>query len=128
MLAGESGSGKYLVGRVHVHVILLGVHREIFETRGYGIVVIRDLDRVVDDVAGMGDPLSPDHELVVDAVAKGVGHATVPAREPDTALDGSCQALYLLLCDSTHRPDRDYQKGASTGPDKNRRERCRARG
>ena len=45
-----------------------------------------DVDAVVDDVAGMGDPLSPAHELVLDRLAKGVAHAAVIAGEADPAL------------------------------------------
>ena len=40
---------------------------------------------VVDDVAGMGDPLAAAHELVVDAVAEGVAHAAVIAGEANPA-------------------------------------------
>ena len=44
-----------------------------------------DVDLVVDDVAGMRDPLAAAQELVVDRVAERVAHAAVMAGEPDAA-------------------------------------------
>src|SRR5215216_2563642 len=109
VLSRERCRRKDLVGGVDVHVVLLGVHLEVFEARRYGIFVIYDVDFVVDDFAGMGDPLASHHELVVDAVAERVGHAAVPACEPDPALHSTAQTLLLLVRDLPHRPDRDYE-------------------
>ena len=44
-----------------------------------------DVDAVVDDVAGMGDPLAAAHELVFDRLAEGVAHAAVIAGKADAA-------------------------------------------
>src|SRR5215210_1370208 len=109
VLSGEGGGREDLVGRVDVHVVLLGVHLKVFETGGYGVFVVYDVDFVVDNVAGMGHPLAPDHELVVYALAERVGHAAVPAGESDPALYGPAQSLLLLVCYGSHGPDRDYE-------------------
>src|SRR5215203_2648558 len=85
------------------------MHAEVFQARGYGVFVVYDIDLVVDDLAGVGHPTAPHHELVVDAVAERVGHAPMPAGEPDPALYGPTQALLLLVRDLPHRPDRDYE-------------------
>ena len=53
-------------------------------------------DAVVDDVAGMGDPLAAAHELVLDRLAKGVAHAAVIAGKADAA----STALVRLLTSS----------------------------
>src|ERR671910_1736314 len=79
VLSRESGGREDLVGRVDVHVVLLGVHAEVVETRGYRVFAVYDVYLVVDYFAGVGYPLATDHELVVDAVAERVGHAAVPA-------------------------------------------------
>src|SRR5215218_5107590 len=109
VVSREGRSREDLVGRVDVHVVLLGVHAEIFQARGYGIFVVNDVDLVVDDLAGMGHPLASHHELVVDAVAERVGHAAVPTGEPDPALYCPAQTLLLLVRDLPHRPDRDRE-------------------
>ena len=64
---------------------------------------------VVDDAAGMGDPLAAAHELIVDAVAEGVAHAAVIAAEPDAAAHRGSEVLDLLLLDLRHRDDRHDQ-------------------
>src|SRR5918994_2330214 len=109
VLSGERGGREDLVGGVDVHIVLLGVHAEVFEARGYGVFVVYDVDFVVDDFAWMGNPLASHHELVVNAVAERVGHAAVPACEPDPALYCPAQAFLLLVRDLPHRPDRDYK-------------------
>ncbi len=48
-----------------------------------GLVTI---DLVVDDVAGMRDPLAAAQELIVDGIAERIAHAAVMAGEPDAAL------------------------------------------
>src|ERR671911_2134478 len=106
VLSREGGGREDLVGRVDVHVVLLGVHVEVFEAGGYGVFVVYDVDFVVDDVAGVGDPLASHHELVVDTLAERVGHAAVPAGEADAALYGPAQSFLLLVRDLPHRPDR----------------------
>src|ERR671911_2976333 len=117
VLSREGGGREDVVGRVDVHVVLLRVHAEIFQARRYGVFVVYDCDLVVDDLAGVGHPLASHHELVVDAVAERVGHAAVPAGEPDPALYGPAQALHLLVRDLPHRPDRDYEvKGSHLLP------------
>ena len=42
-----------------MHVILLGVHREIAQTSGDRVFVAGDVDLVVVVASGMGDPLKP---------------------------------------------------------------------
>src|SRR5918912_2034867 len=71
--------------------------------------MVYDVDLVVDYLAGMGHPLASHQELVVDAVTERVGHAAVPAGEPEPALYGPAQTLLLLVRDLPHRPDRDYE-------------------
>src|SRR5918995_7018120 len=57
VLSREGGGREDFVGRVDVHVVLLGVHTEVFEARGYGVFVVYDVDPVVDNFAGVGYPL-----------------------------------------------------------------------
>ena len=64
---------------------------------------LRDVDAVVDDVAGMGDPLAAAHELIVDALAERVAHAAVIAGEADAAAHRGGEVLDLLLLDLRHR-------------------------
>src|SRR5918998_3126952 len=109
VLSREGGGRQNPVGGIDVHVVLLGVHLEVVEARGYGVFVVNDVDLVVDYLAGVGHPLAAHHELVVDAVAERVGHAAVPACKPEPALYGAAQALLLLVRDLPHRPDRDYE-------------------
>ena len=70
------------------------------------IVGLGDVDAVVDDVAGVGDPLAAAHELVLDALAEGVAHAAVIAGEADAAAHGRREVLDLLLLDLRHGDDR----------------------
>ena len=70
VLAAERGRGEHVHQRIDVQVVLLGVHGEVGEAGGDGIVAARDADVEIHDIAGMGDPLGAGHELVVDAVAK----------------------------------------------------------
>ena len=102
--AGEGRGGQHLVARVHVHVVLLGLHGEVLQAFDDRVVVLRDVDRVVDDAVGVGDPLAADHELVVAVIAEGVAHAAVPASDADAARDGRQQAAALLLGDLAHGP------------------------
>jgi len=44
------------------------------------------VDFVLNDFPGMGNELTARHELVLRAVSKSIAHATMPARNPDTAL------------------------------------------
>src|ERR1700722_3191347 len=57
----------------------------------------------------MRNPLPAAHELVVDALAKGVAHAAVIAGEAYTAAYGGREVLDLLLLDLRHRDDRHDQ-------------------
>src|ERR1700722_4828266 len=57
----------------------------------------------------MLNPLPPAHELVVDALAKGVAHAAVIAGEPDAAAHRGGEVLDFLLLDLRHRDDRHDQ-------------------
>ena len=70
------------------------------------VVGLRDVDPIVDDVAGVGDPLAAAHELIVDAVAERVAHAAVIASEANAASHRCGQVLDLLLFDLGHRDDR----------------------
>src|ERR1700677_3591590 len=53
----------------------------------------------------MLNPLSPAHELVVDALAKGVAHAAVITGEPHAAAYGGGKVLDLLLLNLRHCDD-----------------------
>ena len=94
-----------------MQVVLLGVHAEITQTGRDRVLTIGDLDRVVDDVAGVGDPLPADHELVLGAAAEGVGHPPVPAGNSGPAGNGVEQTAELLLADLALRPDRHDEIG-----------------
>src|ERR687897_3675927 len=48
VLSRESGGREDLVGGVDVHVVLLGVHAEVVETRGYRVFAVYDVYLVVD--------------------------------------------------------------------------------
>ena len=82
---------------------------------------------VVDDVAGMRDPLAADHELVLDRLAEAVAHAAVEAGEPDAARDGGGEVGELVLLDRRHgdRSARSGSRSAMAGIGEGRR--CRAR-
>src|ERR1700677_4335271 len=54
----------------------------------------------------MLNPLSSAHELVVDALTKGIAHAAVITGEPDPPAHGGSKVLNLLLLDLRHRDDR----------------------
>src|ERR1700733_14707999 len=54
----------------------------------------------------MRNPLATTHELVVNALSKGVAHAAMIAGEPHAAADGGGQVLDLLLLDLRHSHDR----------------------
>ncbi len=73
---------QHLIGRVHMHVILLGVHGKIIESLSNGVFVIGDLYGVVDDPAGMGYPLSAHQVLIVRTLAESVRHAAMPSANP----------------------------------------------
>ena len=64
---------------IDVHVILLGAVLEAWDARHDRIVRPGHVDLVVDDVAGMGDPLAAAQELVVDRIAERIAHAAVMA-------------------------------------------------
>ena len=109
VLAGKRRRRKHLVRRVDMHVILLGTIGEARDSLHDRVVGLRDVDPVVDYAAGVGDPLTAAHELVVDAVAKRVAHAAVIAGETDAALHRRGQVLHLFLFDLRHRDDRHDQ-------------------
>ena len=46
---------------------------------------LADVDGVVDDIAGVRDPLAADHELVPDLLTEAVAHSAVKAGEADAA-------------------------------------------
>ena len=73
------------------------------------VVGPRDVDAVVDDVAGVGDPLAAAHELVFDRLAERVAHAAVIAGEADAAAHGPGEVRHLVLLDLRHRVDRHDQ-------------------
>src|SRR5271165_755757 len=86
IFAGKRGGRQNLVRRIDMHVILLGPVRKSGDALHDRIVGPRDVDAIVDDVAGMGDPLTAAHEVVLDALAERVAHAAVIAGETDAAL------------------------------------------
>ncbi len=83
VVATKGGRGQHLVGGIDMHVVLLGMHGEIVDPLGDGIIVISDVDGVVDDIARMSHPLAADHKLVVDTLSERVAHAPVPAGDVD---------------------------------------------
>ncbi len=62
-----------------MHVILLGAVAKRGNALHDRIVRLRNVDAVVDDVAGVGNPLAAAHELVVDRLPEGVAHSPVVA-------------------------------------------------
>ena len=92
-----------------MHVVLLGAVGEARDPLHDRVVRPRHVDAVVDDVAGMRDPLAADHELVFDAFAECVPHAAVMAGKADAACNGRNQICCLLLGDLPHGVDRHHQ-------------------
>ena len=79
VLAAEGRGRQHLVGRVDVHVVLLGAVVEVVQPLHHRVVAARDVDAVIDDVARVRDPLAAGHELVVDRIAERIAHAAVKA-------------------------------------------------
>ena len=109
MRAREGGGGEHLDRRVDVHVVLLGAVVEVLDAGHHRVVRPGHLDPVVDDVAGVRDPLAAAHELVARRGAKGIRHAAVVAAEPDAALDRAAQIVELGPLDRRHGADRHDQ-------------------
>ena len=84
------------------------------------VVGPRDVDPVVDDVAGMGDPLAAAHELVFGRVAERIAHAAVIAGEADAAAHGAGEIGDLLLLDLRHGVDRHDQAQVRDAPGRRR--------
>ena len=113
---------------VDMHVVLLGAVGEIADARHDRIVGPGDVDAVVDDVAGMGDPLAAAHELVVGRIAEGVAHAAVIAGEADAARARRVVRLVeLLLLDLRHGVDRHDQAHVGDRRDRRRPRSCSRR-
>ena len=89
-----------------MHVILLGTVWETLDLCRDGITCIEDIDIIVDDIAGVRHPLPAHHELIVHAVAEGIGHATMMPAEPRTRLDGPAQISRFVLFDFGHGENR----------------------
>ena len=93
-----------------MHIILLGAHIKVVEAGRNRMTTVGDVDAVIDDVAGMRHPLPADHKLIFGVIAKGIGHAAVPAADVyPTFADGIQQGRFLLAADAAHRVDRDHQ-------------------
>ena len=104
----ECRGRQHFVAGVGVHIVLLGVHSEIVEPSDDGVV--RDnMDGVVDNIIGMCHPLAANHELVVNIVAEGITHATVPTSDTDTRGNRVEQTLFLVALNSAIRPRRHDQ-------------------
>ena len=85
-----------------MQVILFGVHLEVVKAGRYRIVMVRNLNHVVNDVARMGHPLPANHELVLNSIAKCVGRTPMPASEAGSAVDRVQQAAELFVADRAH--------------------------
>src|SRR4029077_15740167 len=83
VLAGEGRRGQYLVRGVDMQNVLVGSMLEALGARHDGIVRLRQIAPVVDDVAGMGDPLAAAEKLVIYRIAERIAHAAVMARKGD---------------------------------------------
>src|SRR5258708_2028415 len=79
MVTTETGCGQNFVGGIDMHVILLRPIGKIANSLHHLIVRPRNIDRVVNDLAWMGNPLPAYHELVVRLTAEGVAHLAVEA-------------------------------------------------
>ena len=102
MFARKCGGGQHFVGRVHMHVILLGVVIKITNALHDRIIVPRDVHSVIGDVAGVGHPLAAGHELVFGFIAEGVAHGAVKAAEPHAALDRRAEIFHFVPFDCRH--------------------------
>src|SRR5579862_6124090 len=78
----EGGGGKHPHPRIHVQVILLAAYVEVVEALGDRMAqVAAHVDPVVHAiVTGVGDPLSPGHELPFGVQPESVAHSAVAAR------------------------------------------------
>ncbi len=77
-----------MVGRIDVHVVLLGVHLKVVQ-------IGCDRIGVIHDVPGVGDKLSTDHELILGVHAEGVAHSAVLLGYPEPAANRLVEALPL---------------------------------
>ena len=105
MLAGEGGRRQHLIGRVDMHVILLGMHLKIVYAGRNRVIVVGDVDGIVNDIAWMRHPLAAYHPLVGSIVAEGIRHAAMPTTQPHTAANCIEQPFFLFSGNRAHRPD-----------------------
>lgn len=112
MLTSERRCRQDLVRWIDVKVVLLRVHPEIADPRSDRIVMIGNVHGVIDDVAGMGNPLTAYRELVFGMRSKGIGHPAVPAAETGPAFPyGPQQSGRLVVLDRALRDDGHDQIG-----------------
>src|SRR4029450_10492223 len=115
VLAREGRCRQHVVGGIDVHVILLGAMLEAWDARHDRVVWPGHVDLVVDDAAGMGHPLSPPQELVLDRIAERIAHAAVVAAHADALLHGGAEIERLRLLDLGHGADRHDQRQVMDG-------------
>ena len=106
----ETGGGQNRVAGVHVHVVVLRGHGEVFEALGDGAGHIGDIDLVGDPIAPwVGHPLAANHVLVFWLVTERISHAPMHPRDPRAVAHRLQQRVQLIRFDVPHRPDGDDQ-------------------
>ena len=93
-----------------MHVILLGaIGKASGQPAHHRIGWSGYVDAIIDDVAGMRDPLAAHHELIFGGVAKRVAHAAVIAGKANAAAHRLLKIGQLAVFNLRHRVDRHDQ-------------------
>ena len=98
----ECGGGQNLVHRVYMHVVLLrgiGERRDAFHD---GVIRPRYIHAIVDDIAGVGDPLAARHELIFSLIAERIAHQPVHSGQTYTAPHRSAEIFYFWRFNRAH--------------------------
>lgn len=82
-----------------MHVILLGRIGEIVNTLHQWIVRPGHVDRVIDNIARMGNPLATNDELILNAFAKSITGSAMISGYANAVLNRRRKVLGFLLLD-----------------------------
>src|SRR3989339_8856 len=102
-------NSQNFVGRIHMHIVLLGVNFKICKTLYYWILRFCNLNGIIYYPARMLDPLPAYYILIVYIISKGVTHPSMPTRKTNTAFYCIYKPFFLFFSNSSHRPGR-YDK------------------